>query len=63
MLFDATVQIGDVGLVVLVVVKLHGGFVDIGLKSSVVVRQRWYFVSHLHLLRALVALKILWFVR
>ena len=35
------VQIGDVGLVVLVVVELHRGFVDGGLKRRVIVWQRW----------------------
>ena len=32
-LFDGAVEVGDVGLVVLVVVELHGRFVDVGLEA------------------------------
>ncbi len=44
-LFDCTVEVGDVGLVVLVVVKLHGRFVDGRLKRRVIVGQRGKFVG------------------
>ncbi len=45
-LLDRAVEIGDVGLVVLVVVKLHRRFVDEGLKRRVIVGQRGKFVGH-----------------
>ena len=41
------VQVGDVGLVMLVVVDLHGFRIDKRLERGVVVRKRWKFVSHL----------------
>jgi hypothetical protein len=40
MLLDRAVKVGDVGLVVLVVVELHGRFVDIGFKRRIVIGQR-----------------------
>ena len=46
MLLDRAVQVRDVGLVVLVVVQLHGRLVDGGLEGGVVVRERRKFVSH-----------------
>ena len=45
-LLDGAVEVGDVGLVVLVVVKLHGRFVDGGLEGGVVVGKRGKFVGH-----------------
>ena len=45
-LFDGAVQVGDIGLVVLVVVELHGRLVDGGLESGVVVRKRRKFEGH-----------------
>jgi hypothetical protein len=44
--FDGSVEIGDVSLMVLVVMELHGRFVDVGLESGVVIGQRGKFVSH-----------------
>ena len=44
-LFDGAVEVGDVGLVVLVVVELHGRFVDVGLEGGVIVGQRGKFVG------------------
>jgi hypothetical protein len=40
-LFDGAVEVGDVGLVVLVVVQLHRRFVDKRLEARVVIGQRW----------------------
>ena len=37
-LLDGRIEIGDVGLVMLIVVQLHCGFVNVGLESGVVVR-------------------------
>ena len=45
-LLDRAVQVGDVGLVVLVVVQLHGRFVDVGLEGGVVVGKRGKFECH-----------------
>ena len=45
MLLDRAVQFGNVGGVVLVVMQLHGGFVDVRLECGVVVGQWWNFVS------------------
>ena len=45
-LVDGAVEVGDVGLVVLVVVQLHGRFVDVGLEGCVVVGKRGKFVGH-----------------
>jgi hypothetical protein len=45
-LLDGAVEVGDVGLVVLVVVELHGRLVDVGLEGGVVVGQRGKFVGH-----------------
>jgi len=45
-LFDRAVEVGDVGLVVLVVVKLHGRFVDGGLESGVIVGKGRKFEGH-----------------
>ena len=43
---DRAVQIGDVGLVVLVVVELHGRFIDEGFESGVVVGEWRKFEGH-----------------
>jgi hypothetical protein len=45
-LIDGSVEVGDVGLVVLIVVQLHGCFVDVGFESCVGVRKRGKFVGH-----------------
>src|ERR1039458_7737576 len=45
-LFDGGVQVGDVGLVVLVVVEFHGRLVDVGFEGGVVVGKRWNFKGH-----------------
>jgi hypothetical protein len=45
-LVDGGVQVGDVGLVVLVVVELHGRLVDVGFEGGVVIRKRWNFKCH-----------------
>ena len=45
-LFDGAVEVGDVGLVVLVVVELHGRLVDVGLEGGVVVGERGKFECH-----------------
>ena len=46
MLLDRAIQVRDIRLVMLVVMQLHRRFVDIRLKRSVVVGQRWKFVGH-----------------
>jgi len=43
-LLDGAVQIGDVGLVVLVVVQMHGFGVDVRFQSGVIIGKRWNFV-------------------
>ena len=45
-LVDGAVEVGDVGLVVLVVVELHGRLVDVGFEGGVVVGQRGKFEGH-----------------
>src|SRR6266702_5242747 len=45
-LLDGAVEIGDIGLVMLVVVELHGRLVDGGFEGSIVVGKRWNFVGH-----------------
>ena len=45
-LLDGGVEIGDVGMVMLVMVQLHGRLVDVGLEGVVGVRQRCEFVGH-----------------
>ncbi len=45
-LLDRAVEVGDVGLVMLVVVELHGRFVDGGLESGVVVGKGGKFEGH-----------------
>ncbi len=45
-LLDGAVEVGDVGLVVLVVVELHGRLVDGGLEGGVVVGERGKFEGH-----------------
>src|SRR5579875_81416 len=49
-LLHRTVEVGDIGLVVLVVMQLHRRFVDGGLKRGIVVRQGRQFESHESLL-------------
>src|ERR1700691_266479 len=44
MLLDGAVQVGDVRLMVLVVVQLHGLGVDVRLQRRVVIGKRWKFV-------------------
>src|SRR6201999_3422940 len=43
---EGSVDLVDVGLVVLVVMHLHRGLVDVRLECVVVVRKRRYLVSH-----------------
>jgi hypothetical protein len=45
-LFNRAVEVGDVGLVMLVVVQLHGRFVDGGLEGGVVVWEGRKFEGH-----------------
>src|SRR5690242_70398 len=48
MLLDRSVQVGHIRLMVLVVVQLHGCFIDVGLQRRIVIGQRWKFVGHGH---------------
>jgi hypothetical protein len=45
-LFDGSVEVGDVGLVMLVVMEFHGRFIDGGLESGVVIGKGRKFESH-----------------
>src|SRR5262245_25610446 len=47
------VQVGNVGLVVLVMVQMHGLLVNVRLKRGVVVRQRWKLERHWTLLHTM----------
>src|ERR1700722_2588334 len=45
MLLDRAIQFGDISGGMVVVMQLHGGFVDVGLECGVIVGQWWNFVS------------------
>ena len=46
MLVERGIEIGDIGLVMLAVMNLHGLRIDMGFERAVIVRQRWQLVRH-----------------
>jgi len=44
MLFDGSVEVSYVGLVMLIVVEMHGLLVDVRLERGVIIGKRWNFV-------------------